>query len=74
MNKKRKNLIQRIIAKLQSCSTELADVNFEESYARESIPANLQESDNYRKSEDCSEKIEDAIDNIQCSITTLQDI
>lgn len=74
MNKTRKTRIQKIITQLNGCSDDLEDVKFDEDFARDSIPENLQGGDTYCTSEDCSDKIEDAISDIRQAVSTLEEI
>lgn len=74
MNKARKKTIRNIISKLNGCADELEDVSFDENYARENTPENLQESETYRNSEECSGIIEDAISDIRSVINSLEEI
>lgn len=74
MNKKRRKEIERIISTLQTCSSDLLSVTLEEDMSRSFIPENLQQSERYEKSEECSETLEEAKDNIDDAIQLLQDI
>lgn len=74
MNKERKKQIQKIIIQLNCCSGNLEDINFDESFARDNIPENLQEGESYRKSADCSDIIEDAISDIRSAVSSLEEI
>lgn len=74
MNKARKKKIQNIITQLNNCSNNLEDIKLDEDYSRESIPENLQESETYRKSDESSDIIEDAISDIRSAVSSLEEI
>lgn len=74
MNKARRKNIDQIIVQLNSCITELSDVQDEETSARDNMPENLQGSDAYCASEECSDKIDDAITDIEQAVSTLEEI
>lgn len=74
MNKKRRDSIREIITRLNGCSDDLEDVKSEEDFARDSIPENMQSGDTYCTSEECSDKIDDAISDIQQAVSVLEEI
>lgn len=74
MNKKRRKEISDIIDKLSDCHSALSSVAIDEEMSRSFIPENLETSAQYEKSEECSEAIEEAKDNIDDAIQLLQDI
>lgn len=74
MNKERRQKIGNIRKVLGSCSSDLTLIEDDESNARDNIPENLQASDAYSTSEDCSEKLDDAISCIDQAIEFLDDI
>lgn len=74
MNKERRQRIKEIIVKINGCANELSDIKFDEDYARDNIPENLQNSATYTESEDCSDKLDDAISDIQQAASTLEEI
>ncbi len=74
MNRKRRAKIREVIAKINGCADDLDDIKFDEDYARDNTPENLQGSDAYCTSEDCSDKIEDAISDIRQAASTLEEI
>lgn len=74
MNRERRKRISKVIATISGCADELDDIKYDEDYARESTPENLQGSDAYCTSEDCSDKIEDAISDLRQAASTLEDI
>ena len=47
MNKERKARIQEVITKINGCADDLDSIKFDEDYARENIPENLQGGDAY---------------------------
>ncbi len=74
MNKERKARIQEVITKINGCADDLSDIKFDEDYARDNIPENLQGGDAYCTSEDCSDKIEDAISDLRQVASDLGEI
>ena len=74
MNKTRKTQIKEVITKINGCADDLSDIKFDEDYARENIPENLQGGDAYCTSEDCSDKIEDAISDLRQVASDLGEI
>lgn len=74
MNKKRRNEITSVIIQLQSCANNLEYIKDTEDEARENMPENLQDSDAYRHSDDCSDVLMDAIENISGVINELETI
>ena len=74
MNRERKTRIKKVIATIYGCADELDDIKFDEDLARDNTPENLQGSDAYCTSEDCSDKIEDAISDIRQAASTLEEI
>lgn len=74
MNKNRRTRIKGIITRMNGLADELEDVKFDEDLARDNTPENLQGSDAYCDSEDCSDKIEDAISDIRQAVSTLEEI
>lgn len=74
MNETRRKLIREAICELNSCVDDLTNVKDDEDESRENIPENLQGGDAYSLSEIASDKIDDAISDIQQAITTLEEI
>jgi len=74
MNKKRREQIRLIITQLQSCANELEFTKDEEDESRENMPENLQHSDAYQHSEDCSDILMDAVESINDTINDLEGI
>lgn len=74
MNKERRQRIQKVITQLRGCADELEDINFDETLARDNTPENLQGGEAYCASEDCSDKIEDAISDVRQAASTLEEI
>jgi len=74
VNRERRKRINKVIATINGCADELDDIKFDEDYARENTPENLQGGDAYCTSEDCSDKIEDAISDIRQAASTLEEI
>lgn len=74
MNRVRRNEIRNIIEKLRECSDDLSRVKDDEDSSRDNIPESLQGTERYYSSEECSDKIEEAIDNINSASETLEEI
>lgn len=74
MNKKRRQQIQEVIAKLEACDDELTSIKDDEDDARDNMPENLQESEAYCLSEGYSDKIDDAISYIKEATDALEEI
>lgn len=74
MNNNRRKRIQNVIEQLNTCSSTLEDIKAEEDETREDIPENLQGAETYCLSEECSDKIEDAISGIQEVVSNLENI
>lgn len=74
MNKDRRKKIAETIDKLRQCSGNLYDIKNEEDDSRENIPENLQSSEFYCYSEECSDNIDEAISEIDSAISSLEDI
>lgn len=74
MNKERRKQIKKIVDNLKKCSDDLSSVKDEEDYSRENIPDNLQEGETYCISEECSDKIDDALSDLQQAVDTLEEI
>lgn len=74
MNKQRRGAIQDAISKLEDCKDLLSSVKDEEDEARENMPENLEGSEAYSFSEDCSDNIEEAISSVEEAIDTLGEI
>ena len=53
---------------------ELENIKDEEDDARENIPENLENSEMYEASENCSDTIEDAISDIEGAINSILEI
>lgn len=74
MNKKRRKAISVVSQKLSSIRDELGTIQDEETFSRENIPENLQSSEVYENSEETSDYIENAINNIEAAIDDLNSI
>lgn len=74
MNKDRRKRIQEIITQLNTCSDNLSSIKDEEDFTRDNIPENLQGGEAYCVSEECSDKIDDALSDIQQAVGTLEEI
>ncbi len=74
MNKQRRQRIKEVITQLETCADNLETVKSDEDEARENIPENLQDGEAYCTSEECSDKIEEAMSDIRAVIENLEDI
>lgn len=74
MNKQRRQRIKEVIIQLETCADNLETVKSDEDEARENIPENLQDGEAYCTSEECSDKIEEAMSDIRAVIENLEDI
>ncbi len=74
MNKTRRKKIDDVKGKLNACISELEVIRDEEDQTRENIPENLQDGEAYCLSEECSDKIDDAISDIQGAVSNLENI
>ena len=74
MNKQRRKRIKEVITQLETCADNLETVKSDEDEARENIPENLQDGEAYCTSEECSDKIEEAMSDIRAVIENLEDI
>ncbi|MGN0819889.1 MAG: hypothetical protein ACI4M6_05825 [Christensenellaceae bacterium] len=74
MNRERRKKIREITGKITACAEELTSIKEDEDYARENTPENLQGADAYSESERCSDKIDDAITDLQQAVSNLDEI
>lgn len=74
MNKKRREAISVVSQKLSDIIDELGAIQDEEAFSRENIPENLQASETYENSEEASDYMENAINNIEAAIDDLNSI
>ena len=74
MNRQRRKHIQEIIDNLNTCTDALTSIKDDEDYARDNTPENLQGGEAYCISEECSDKIEGALSDIQQAVNTLEEI
>lgn len=74
MNVKRRKKIKDVIKRLNDCKDDLESIKGDEDEARDNIPEPLQNGDTYCESEECSDKIEDAISDIKDVVESLENI
>ena len=74
MNKIRRKQINIIINKLNACVVELENIKDLEDESRDNMPENLQNGDAYYYSDECSDKLIEAIDSINDVISELDTI
>ena len=73
MNKKRKAQVQSVIKDIIVCADSLSSIREEEDDARDSIPENLEGSERYSYSEECSEAIDTAESSLRDIAQELED-
>lgn len=74
MNRERRTKLRHVIARLESCNNDLSAIKDAEDQARENTPENLQGGEAYCVSEEISDKIDEALSDIQEAVDTLEDI
>lgn len=74
MNAKRRKKIKDVIKRLSDCKDDLESIKEDEDEARDNIPEPLQNGDAYCESEECSDKIGDAISDIKDVVDSLENI
>lgn len=72
MNKQRRKLLEKIVAKLEGVSTELEEIHGEEEQALENIPDNLKEGKVAQDMEEAVDEIISIKDDIDNAIENLQ--
>lgn len=73
MNNIRRNELLGIINKLESIIENLDSIKIDETDARDSIPENFQNSDNYMKADNTVSQLEDALDSLQTALDCIQE-
>ena len=74
MNKSRRAELLKIVSVLESVETDLSDVEWDETNARDSMPSSFSESDAYSESERISEMLQDAIENVSDAIKQINEV
>ena len=74
MNKESRQKVAQIVEQLYSCARALEQIKYEEDEARDNIPESLQGGEVYGRSEECSDTLEDAIDEIRNVIDNLNEV
>lgn len=74
MNKARRERIQRVADDLGSIVFKVEQIKDEEDEYRDNMPENLQTSEKYEHSEECSDKMDDVITSLNEQIEILQEI
>lgn len=64
MNKNRRQKLRQIVDALQSIVNDLDDIKMEEDEARNNMPENLEGSEIYEESENCSDVLEDVMSDL----------
>lgn len=73
MNKKRRQAIDKVYAKLEELMEDLEAIKGEEEEARDNLPESLQESERGEAMGEAIDNLEEAINDIQEAIEYLQD-
>ena len=73
MNKKRREEISEVVGTLQDCKTKLESIKDEEDTSRENMPENLEGSQRYEDSETASDRLDDAISDLESAIDNLDE-
>ena len=71
MNKRRREEISEVVGTLQDCKSKLENIKDEEDTSRENMPENMEGSQRYEDSETASERIDDAIADLESAIDNL---
>lgn len=74
MNNARRQRIKTILSQIMALTDTLDNIKDYEDDARGNMPENLENSENYIKSEEYSDAIADAISDIKSAVTTLEEI
>lgn len=74
MNKARRERIQEVADNLNSIVSVVEQIKEEEDEYRDNMPENLQTSEKYEYSEECSDKMDDVITSLNEQIEILQEI
>lgn len=74
MNKKRRKQIEDVADRLDSCYGDIRVIAEEEEGARANVPENLENTDKYMESEECSDTLEEAADGISDIVESLRDL
>ena len=74
MNTQRRKQVRLIIRQLNDAVRDLQSVRDEEDEARENMPENFHDTDQYLDSETASETMDDIIDTIDAAISLLEEI
>lgn len=73
MNSKRKARVQSVIGRIIECADALSTIREEEDDARDNMPENLEGSEMYSHSEECSEAIDTAESSLREVAQELED-
>ena len=73
MNKDRRERLRKAKRLLGDAKDIITDVLWEEDDSRDNMPENLQGSERYEQSENCSDAMESAIDSIDSAIESLEE-
>ena len=74
MNTKRRERLRMVVAQLEAAKDEIESVQEEEDEARDNMPESLQETDRYFDSENASDAMGTAAENIAAAIEELEEV
>lgn len=74
MNKKRLERLNKIIDTLENLHIELEEIQQEEQDCYDNAPENLQYSERYELMQENADSMQDAYDNIETALETLQEV
>lgn len=73
MNKARRQRLEEVISQLRDMYDELTCLQYEEQEAADNMPENLQESDRYYTMCEIADDIEEAANDLDCVIDSLDE-
>jgi len=74
MNKERRKKIANVISKLEDLNNEIDSIREEEQDTFDSIPENLQESENGQLMQEAIENLENAFSDVESALESLNEI
>lgn len=74
MNKTRRKKIENVANTLDLCYEDIRSIADEEEESRNNMPDSLEDTDKYMESEECSETLEEAADEILEIVESLRDL
>lgn len=73
MNNARREKLRKLMASLERTKEEVECILKKEDEARDAMPENLQDSDRYTASEECSDAMSDAVSSLEEAIGYIED-